>query len=42
MASFCVEKFGTERLVGLSREEVDERVQEFVNLVQFDISLVSS
>ncbi len=39
-ASFCVEKFGTERLVGLSEEEVDERVQEFINLVQFDISLV--
>lgn len=40
MASFCVEKFGTERLIGLSHEEVDERVQEFINLVQFDISLV--
>lgn len=40
MASFCVEKFGTERLVGLSQEEVDERVQEFIDLVQFDISLV--
>ena len=40
MASFCVEKFGTERLVGLSENEVDERVQEFINLVQFDISLV--
>lgn len=39
-ASFCVEKFGTERLVGLSEDEVDERVQEFINLVQFDISLV--
>lgn len=41
MASFCVEKFGTERLVGLSQEDVDERVQEFIDLVQFDISLVS-
>jgi sugar/nucleoside kinase (ribokinase family) len=39
-ASFCVEKFGTERLVGLSEDEVQERVQEFINLVQFDISLV--
>lgn len=39
-ASFCVEKFGTERLIGLSEKEVDERVQEFINLVQFDISLV--
>lgn len=40
MASFCVEKFGTERIVDLSREELDNRVQEFINLVQFDISLV--
>jgi sugar/nucleoside kinase (ribokinase family) len=39
-ASFCVEKFGTERLVGLPEDEVQERVQEFINLVQFDISLV--
>ena len=37
MASFCVEKFGTERLVGLSRGEVDKRVQKFVRLVQFDL-----
>jgi sugar/nucleoside kinase (ribokinase family) len=40
MASFCVEKFGTERIVGLSQEEVEERVQEFVDLVQFEITLV--
>lgn len=40
MASFTVEKFGVERLVGLSQEEVEERVQEFIDLVQFDISLV--
>lgn len=40
MASFCVEKFGTERIVNLSREELDSRVQDFINLVQFDISLV--
>jgi sugar/nucleoside kinase (ribokinase family) len=40
MASFTVEKFGVERLVGLSQEQVDERVQEFIDLVQFDISLV--
>lgn len=40
MASFCVEKFGVERIVGLTPEEVDERVQEFIDLVQFDISLV--
>lgn len=40
MASFSVEKFGTERLVGLSQNEVDTRVQQFIDLVQFDISLV--
>jgi sugar/nucleoside kinase (ribokinase family) len=40
MASFCVEKFGTERIIGLSQEEVEERVQEFVDLVQFEITLV--
>ncbi len=40
MASFTVEKFGVERLVGLAQDEVDERVQEFIDLVQFDISLV--
>lgn len=39
MASFCVEKFGTERLENLSDEAVEQRIQEFVNLVQFDISL---
>ncbi len=39
-ASFCVEKFGTENLVGLTNEQVDSRVQEFVDLVQFDIALV--
>ena len=41
MASFCVEKFGTERLNNLSQEEIDDRVQDFIDLVQFDISLVN-
>jgi len=40
MASFSVEKFGTERIQDLKSEEVDERVQQFIDLVQFDISLV--
>jgi sugar/nucleoside kinase (ribokinase family) len=40
LASFCVEKFGTERLMQLSETEIEERVQEFVDLVQFEISLV--
>lgn len=38
MASFCVEKFGTERLVNLTKEEINERVQQFVNLSSFEIS----
>jgi sugar/nucleoside kinase (ribokinase family) len=41
MASFSVEKFGTERIQNLSQEEVDDRVQQFIDLVQFDISLVN-
>lgn len=41
MASFCVEKFGTERLINLTQDEIDDRVQEFIDLVQFDISLVN-
>lgn len=40
MASFCVEKFGTERILNLERSEIEERIQEFIDLVQFDISLV--
>lgn len=39
MASFCVEKFGTKRLEELSDKEVQSRLKQFVNLVQFDISL---
>jgi sugar/nucleoside kinase (ribokinase family) len=40
MASFCVEKFGIERLAELKHTEIEERVQQFVELVQFDIQLV--
>jgi sugar/nucleoside kinase (ribokinase family) len=40
MASFCVEKFGTNRLIGLSKADVEGRIQQFVDLVQVDISLV--
>lgn len=41
MASFSVEKFGTEKLINLKQKEIDERVNEFINLVQFDIQLTS-
>jgi sugar/nucleoside kinase (ribokinase family) len=37
MASFCVEQFGTERLMTLTEREIENRVQQFVNLVQFDM-----
>jgi sugar/nucleoside kinase (ribokinase family) len=40
MASFCVEKFGTQRLREINRIDIDERVQEFVQLVNFDITLI--
>ncbi|HLO83144.1 MAG TPA: PfkB family carbohydrate kinase [Chitinophagaceae bacterium] len=40
MASFCVEKFGTQRLKEINRVDIDERVQEFVQLVNFDITLI--
>jgi sugar/nucleoside kinase (ribokinase family) len=37
LASFCVEKFGTERILDLSQEEVSGRIQEFINLSSFTI-----
>jgi sugar/nucleoside kinase (ribokinase family) len=40
MASFCVEKFGPERLQEITKTDIDARIQEFVSLVQFDIDLV--
>ena len=40
MASFCVEKFGPERLKEITREDIDDRIQQFIQLVNFDISLV--
>ena len=39
MASFCVEKFGTERIRSLTHEEIEDRVRDFIELVQFDIEL---
>lgn len=39
MASFCVEKFGTERLKELNHKAIENRVKEFINLVQFDIEI---
>ncbi len=40
MASFSVEKFGPQRLKEISRADIDARIQQFVDLVNFDIELV--
>ena len=37
MASFCVEKFGTERIETLTEREIENRIQQFVDLVNFDM-----
>ena len=40
MASFCVEKFGPQRLKEITKKDIDIRLHEFVQLVNFDIDLV--
>jgi len=37
MASFCVEKFGTQKLTEITQKDVNARVNDFVKLVKFDI-----
>ena len=37
MASFCVEKFGTEKLTQITKEDVLERAQRFVELSSFKL-----
>ena len=39
LASFCVEKFGTQRMETLTKEEIATRLQDFKELTQFDIEL---
>jgi len=39
LASFCVEKFGTERMQNLSSQEIHKRLLQFKQLTQFDIEL---
>ena len=39
LASFCVEKFGTERMENLSNQEMHKRLQQFKALTQFEIEL---
>ncbi len=40
MASFCVEKFGPQRMKEITKEDIDARLNQFVQLVNFDIDLV--
>ena len=40
MASYCVEKFGPTRLEEITQDDIDERIAQFVELMNFDISLV--
>jgi sugar/nucleoside kinase (ribokinase family) len=40
MASFCVEKFGPTRLKEITRSDIDTRIRQFVDLVNFDIKLI--
>jgi len=40
MASFCVEKFGPTRLKEITKEDIDRRLQQFKDLVNFEIELV--
>ncbi len=42
MASFTVEKFGTERLEEITSEDVQKRMQSFMDLVQVDINLIDA
>lgn len=37
LASYCVEKFGTEQLQTISKEDVDKRIEKFVQLANFDM-----
>lgn len=39
LASFCVEQFGPERMIGLDKDEVEDRLYQFKELTQFDIEL---
>ncbi len=39
LASFCVEKFGTERMQELTTDEVKNRLQAFKELTQFEIEI---
>jgi sugar/nucleoside kinase (ribokinase family) len=41
MASYCVEKFGAARLREINKLDIEARIQQFVELVNFDIALTT-
>lgn len=41
MASFCVERFGTERLMTLTEGEIRKRLQAFLDLTKLDLDLTA-
>jgi hypothetical protein len=42
MASFCVEKFGATRLKEVTKQDINNRISQFKELVSFEIELVAS
>jgi sugar/nucleoside kinase (ribokinase family) len=39
LASFCVEQFGTERMLVLTKDEINSRLKQFKALTQFEVEL---
>ncbi|HBS88845.1 MAG: sugar kinase [Bacteroidetes bacterium GWF2_38_335] len=39
MASFCVEKFGTDKLLSLTNKDISDRFEQFADLVQFNYEI---
>jgi sugar/nucleoside kinase (ribokinase family) len=39
MASYCVEKFGPQKLKEINKQDIETRIRQFVELVNFDIEL---
>lgn len=40
LASFCVEKFGTQRLLEVTKDEIEARIARFISLTNFEMSTV--
>ncbi|MBI3136333.1 MAG: sugar kinase [Bacteroidetes bacterium] len=40
MASYCVEKFGTERIMNLTEDEINTRIKQFRNLIDYEVEQV--